>query len=1014
MEYNLILAGVGGQGILTIAQAISIVALRRQWCVKQAEVHGMSQRGGAVQSHLRFADHELHSDLVPVGRADMVLAVEPLEALRYVQYLGEKGSVVASTVPFVNIPDYPPIEQVLEQVAGFSNHILVDTDHLARAAGSARAANTVMVGAAAALLDIEMEELDAAIETIFGRKGHSIVEVNQRACRFGRNAAIAYQDGLQRGVSAQDVRRWIEALPPERLAGAGDLDLPIPELAVQECELSRAEAHAVAQTLDEVYQEGRRQLYEHEVYQLIELTGAISPPVHQFLIAGEKITVEALDRFPGDKVVLKIVSPEIVHKTEAGAVAFVPKEVNAINREIDQLVARQGDQQVTGVLVVEFVKEARSGFGQELFVGLRSTREFGPIVAAGLGGVHTEYLAHKMKPGVAVAKTLAVDTSPEEFLELFKKTAAYEVIAGLTRGHSRVVSDGELLRCFRAFIAIARRFCVDRREEGPDLQELEVNPFAFSRQLLVPLDGRGRLAPATKEPAARPLAKVQNLLEPRSLAVMGVSAKRANFGRIILDNVRDCGFPAEHLYVIKEGLEDIDGVQCVPRIDALPERVDLLVIATGSDDMPELVNAVIDSRKVTSVILIPGGLGETEGTGEMVNQVRGAIAASRDRGDGGPIFVGPNSLGVRSRPGNYDTFFIPTSKLDPRRGVPPRRAALISQSGAFIISRMSNVEFLDPMLAVSLGNQLDLTVSDILRNVGDRDDIDCIGVYVEGFNDLDGLAFVRVVEDVAAGGKIVVFYKAGRTEPGRAAAAGHTASVAGDYDICQTAAANAGAIVTDTFKEFEQLMALGTTLHDKKVGGRRIGVISNAGFETVGMADAILGERYRLEIPALSDATAARIAKELAGHKLDSLVNVRNPLDLTPMANEQAFEACIRAMIDDDGIDAVIVSAVPLTPQLLTTEDELTKPGSLAELLPKLLKESPKPLIAVIDSGYRYEAMARAIHAAGVPTFRSADQAVRSLGRYLCHRTERTQARLLKATSSLEAEAGARPEKTKV
>jgi indolepyruvate ferredoxin oxidoreductase beta subunit len=996
MEYNLILAGVGGQGILTISQAISIAAVRRGWYVKQAEVHGMSQRGGAVQSHLRVADHEIHSDLIPLGRADMIVATEPLEALRYIQYLSDRGTIIASTVPFINIPNYPPIEEILDKIARFPQHVLVDADRLARAAGSGRASNIVILGAASSLLAFNAGEIDAAVAEVFKRKGAAIVEVNKRACRFGENAAAAYADGLRRGATAQQVRHWIETLPPEALAEEEAPEITTLELPEEEHELSRPEAHAVAQMLERIYHDGRRQLFEHEVYRLVELVGAISPPWHRFLLCGDEVSAEMLDRFPGEKVVLKIVSRDVVHKTEAGAVVFVPKEVDTVNREIERLIARQreGGAEVEGVLVVEFVERSRSGFGQELFVGIRSTREFGAIIAAGLGGVDTEFLASKMKPGIAVAKALAVDTSAEEFFELFKKTAAYEVLAGRARGHERVVSDGELLRCFRAFIAMARRFCVDRGEEGPDLGELEVNPFAFVRQRMVPLDGRGRLWPVTKLPVPRPLTKVASLLEPQSIAVLGVSAKRANFGRIIVDNIKDCGFPSDHLYVIKEGVEEIAGVRCVPSLSALPEPIDLLVIAAASGNVPELIEEAVASKKVASVTLIPGGMGETEGTKAIETRIRKAIIGSRSRPDGGPIILGGNSLGVRSRPGRYDTFFIPETKLDSRRDASPRPAALISQSGAFIISRMSNLEFLDPTIAVSLGNQIDLTVSDMLRTIGDRDGIDCIGVYVEGFNDLDGLAFVQAVEEVTAAGKIVVFYKAGRTAPGRAATAGHTASVAGDYDVCQTAVANAGAIVTDTFKEFEQLMELATALHGKVVGGRRIGAISNAGFETVGMADAILGTRYQLEIPALSEATARRISDVLAEQKLASLVNVRNPLDLTPMANEKAYEGCIRAMLEDEGIDAVIASIVPLTPQLLTTADEIleetggVRAGSVAERLPALFNESPKPMICVVDSGPPYDALAQTVRAAGVPVVRTSDQAVRSLGRYLCHQSE--------------------------
>ncbi|UCG32481.1 MAG: indolepyruvate oxidoreductase subunit beta [Phycisphaerales bacterium] len=990
MEYNIILAGVGGQGILTIAQALSLAAMRRGRKVKQSEVHGMSQRGGAVQSHLRFSDGDLYSDLVPRGKADMILSVEPLEVLRYVQYLSPDGVIVSNSVPFVNIPNYSPIEDVLDQVTAYPRHVLLDADKLAKAAGSPRAMNMIMLGAASYFMGLEPDEFDEPIAQMFGRKGQALVEMNQGACRTGRKAAAAYREALERGQSPQAVRQWMQSADAEELiAGPAPGHGPL-ATTPQHPELSAAEETAVSQLLEKVYHEGRRQLYENEVYSILELVGGITPPRHLLVTKGEQITPEALSRFPGNQVVLKIVSPDVVHKTEAGGVVFVQKDIDTVNREIAQLIARQETAgRVTGALVCEFVEPGRTGLGSELFVGIRATREFGPIIAAGLGGLDTEYLASKMKPGISVAKALVEETTADDFFDLFEKTAAYEILSGQVRGHRRLVSDGELRRCFRAFIAIGRRYCVDRGEEGPDVGEMEVNPFAFSRQRMIPLDGRGRLQTAYRKPAPRPFEKINALLEPRSIAILGVSTKRANFGRIILDNLIACGYPRARLFVVKEGENQIDGVPCVSTIGSLPSTVDLLVVATAARNMPALVDQIIESGKVASVIVIPGGMGETEDSRHVEAEVRRKIAASRLCPDRGPIFLGGNCMGVRSRPGGYDTFFIPRAKLDPRYDAPARRVALVSQSGAFIITRLSNLGTLDPAFAISIGNQIDLTLSDMLQAVGARDDVDVVGVYAEGFNDLDGSDFVRVVREVTTGGKVVVFYKAGRTETGRSATAGHTASIAGDYDICDAAVGQAGAIVVDTFKEFEQLVALATALHGKQVSGLGIGVISNAGYETVGMADAIFGARYRLEIPALSEATVRRITDLLKEYRLDTLVNVHNPLDLTPMANEDIFEGCVRAMADDDGISAVVASAVPLTPQMLTAPQELASKGSLPDRWRALFAESTKPMIAVIDSGSPFEELARRIHAAGVPVFQSCDQAVRSLGRYLCHRAER-------------------------
>lgn len=989
-KQNVLLAGVGGQGILTIAQAISGAALARGKHVKQAEVHGMAQRGGGVQSHLRISDREIHSDLIPVGQADLLIAVEPLESLRYVHYLGENGTLVASVNAFVNIGNYPPVESVLDRIAAHPRHVLIDAERIARAAGSGRAANLAILGAASLFLDLETTELEEAIGEMFAAKGPAVVEVNRRAFRFGRNAAAAYLDGLDRGGTSAAVRHWIETLGAEHLAEPERPDAPVFDVVNVDDRLSGAEAHAVEKTLQRVYDEGRSQLFEHEVYTIVQLVGAISPPHHVFLSTEEMISREELARVPGDQVVLKIVSPQIVHKTEAAGIAFVPKDHETVRREIDRLIARHREHaEVRGVLVVECVERVRPGFGNELFVGIRATREFGPVIAAGIGGIDTEYLAGKMKPGLAVAKALALDTTAEEFLELFRATAAYEILSGRARGRSRIVSDGELLRCFRAFLLLAQRFCVDRGEEGPDVAELEVNPFAFRRQRLVPLDGRGRLGTAAKAAPARPAEGIRRLLEPESIAVLGVSATARNAGRIILQNVIECGFPPERVHVIKEGTDSIDGVRCVPSVAALPGPVDLLVIAASAAQLPAIVREAAEGGRVRAAIAIPGGVGETEGTADIAADVRRAVAESRGREDGGLVLLGPNSLGAISRPGGYDTLFIPADRLDKRWHAPARPVAVLSQSGAFIVSRMSNLESLDPAFAVSLGNQIDLTASDFVAAIGERDDVHTMGVYVEGFGDLDGLDLVRHVAAVSHAGRHVVFYKAGRTEPGRSAAAGHTASVAGDYDVCQAALEQAGALVADTFKEFEQLLELCTALHDKAVNGVRVGVVSNAGFETVGMADAIQGQRYRVEMARLSEESAARLAAVLKDNGLGSLVNARNPLDVTPMAGEDAYEAAIRVMLESDDVDAVVVGIVPLTAALATAPEQIDEPRSLARRLPAMFAEARKPVIAVVDSGPRYLPFARALRFGGVPVFPSADQAIRSLGRYLCHRVGR-------------------------
>lgn len=1008
MQHNIIIAGVGGQGILSIAKAISGAAVERGMHVKQAEVHGMSQRGGAVQSHLRVSDEPIHSDLIPAGRGSVLIAVEPLEALRYVHLLAPDGVVVASANAFANIGNYPPVEQVIDRITSTPRHVVVDAQRLARAAGSTRADNMVMLGAASLFLSLSREDLENAIGAMFAGKGDKVIESGRRALRLGRGAAKAYMSGLEVGGSSRVVRHWVDSLGADDLLAWADGSGPAFDPGEIDDRLSGAEAHAVERLLAEVHESGRRQLFEHEVYQIVQFVGAISPPQHVFLGVDNLISEESLAAFPGEQVVLKIVSPDVVHKSDVKGVVFCPKRYETVRHEIDRLIAthRARGAHVEGVLVIEFVERGGQGLGEELFVGIRATREFGPVVAAGLGGVDTEYLARVMKPGVAVAKAVATETSAEEFFELFKQTAAYEMISGQARGHRRIVSDGELLRCFRAFIGLARRFCVDRGVTGPDMAELEVNPFAFRRQHMTPLDGRGRLATATLRPRPRPVDQIGAMLEPRSIAVLGVSNKGQNFGRIILNNIAAAGFDKSALRVIKEGADQIDGVACVPNIAALPGETDLLVIAAAAGQLPDIVDECIASGRVRSAIVIPGGAGETQESRDIPRRIRESLTRAREQGKGTPVLLGPNCLGVQSRPGRYDTFFIPENKLDKHRGA-GRGVALLSQSGAFIITRLSNLETLDPLLTVSLGNQVDLTVSDLLRSVGARDDIHTLGAYVEGFNDLDGLDMLQAVRAVTEAGRTVVFYKAGRTDQGRDAAAGHTASVAGDYDICEAGATSAGALVADTFAEFEQLLELSAALHNKRVRGTRLGAISNAGFETVGMADRIRGPKYEVSLPTLPEATRAQIAAVMEKNRLTGLVNVRNPLDLTPMAGEPAYEGAARAMLECDEIDAILLSAVPLTPALITTPDELTGHESLADVLARLAAKSDKPIAAIVDSGPAYLPFVRRLRDCGIPVFRSADQAMRSLGRFLAHRArpERSEVEIrARAALTLESQ----------
>lgn len=186
MKTDIILCGVGGQGILSIATIIGEAALKENLFIKQAEVHGMSQRGGDVQSNLRISSEPIHSDLIPKGAADVIISMEPMEALRYLPFLKKNGWIITSSTPFVNIPNYPDIEVIKADLRKLQNVVLIDIEQLAKDAGVARSANVILLGAAQRALGIEYDKLEEAVRRVFERKGEAVVEANIKALAIGK------------------------------------------------------------------------------------------------------------------------------------------------------------------------------------------------------------------------------------------------------------------------------------------------------------------------------------------------------------------------------------------------------------------------------------------------------------------------------------------------------------------------------------------------------------------------------------------------------------------------------------------------------------------------------------------------------------------------------------------------------------------------------------------------------------------------------------------------------------
>jgi acyl-CoA synthetase (NDP forming) len=759
-------------------------------------------------------------------------------------------------------------------------------------------------------------------------------------------------------VSGTDPRpRGGDARDAHAAAGTQDTGRAAPDLA------------AVRGVIETARAAGRVRLTEPEGMAILRAIG-IAVPRWRTVRGADEVDEALLAGFPGDLVVVKVVSAAIAHKTEVGGVAVVARTHAAVAAAIDAMRGRLGGAP-EGFLVVEHVAHPADA-GGELLLSLRWTDDFGPVVSVGAGGTATEALAADLRPERALAVISPAVMPPGAVRTAVAGTTAGRLATTPQRSQPPRIAPARVEEAVERLLALARLV-------PDDLLEVEVNPAAVTAGGLVALDVLATLGDGPRLPRPpRPAAALRRLYEPATIAIVGVSSG-TNPGRVILGNILREGFPPDRVVVIKPGVDRIDGVRCVPGLEALPAKADLLVVALSADRTPGFVAEVVERDLAASMIVIPAGFDEKSGGDALGTRMRDALAASRTRPDGGPVVNGGNCLGIRSRPGRYDTLFIPRWKLPP--GDRPAPIALLTGSGAFAITRLSRLGHLDPRYVVTIGNQLDLTVADHLEHLAGDDAVRVFGVYLEGFARLDGIRFAQVAARIVRDGRQVILYRAGRTAAGVSASASHTASIAGDAVVAREIARAAGVTVADTPGEFDDLLRAFALLDGRPARGRRLGAVSNAGSECVTIAD----HAGSLEVAAFSPETEARLAAILGPAGVASVVDVHDPLDLTPIADAAVTEEVVRAVLDADEVDVGIVGHVPLTDTVETLPpgpghpEDLDRPGAIAERLARVWRGSTKPWVAVVDAGPLYAPFVARLEAAGIPVLGTADAATRVL-----------------------------------
>jgi acyl-CoA synthetase (NDP forming) len=701
----------------------------------------------------------------------------------------------------------------------------------------------------------------------------------------------------------------------------------------------------------------------------------------------------------GQPVVLKGLGDALWHKSEIGAVEFLSFGTTAV---ITAAAAMRRRVEAAGhrwldALVCERVAIARTpGLPTEGFVSL-TRGEAGWVVLCGFGGLQADALA-ALAPPLRWPLTL---TQPHEALAQFQAHPLGRIWLGEWRGTTALTTERRLAE----FLDALWRLAALAEAEGLNL--LELNPVVLDESgLLRPLDAVGLRAPATPVRVAASTDFLSALRSPRRVALAGVSEQSGGVGRTILENLRRCPSLEGGLTLIKPGRTELLGLPCLPDIAALRANpVDLLLLALPAPVAAQTLTALIAQGGGATVVgLVAGGIGDGADTTGLGRQLSQLLRETRTAGRWTPAVLGPNFLGHWVPAVQLDTSFIPAEKLAPP-ATNGGGLVLLSQSGAFLLSRRSRAPQLRFGLGVALGNQMDLALPDFLHAIDDISEIgerssqfeiarssNCdlrspnsrreapctaVAVYVEGFGPGHLLATARAAVNLRERGVPVLMHRAGRTTAGQVAAASHTGAMAGDCDLERALLERAGVRFAPSIAAFDAALEwLGVW---PKLPCGPVALVTNAGFESVNGSDLLAASG--LTAATLDPAAREALVAALTRQQLAGLVAAQLPLDLTPMAGEDAFLSAADIALGAAGV--LVVGLVPFTKRLNTGAAEAVP---FATALAKLRDRHGKPIAVVVDAGADYESYRQAFRAVGLPVFDRVETAL--LGLRTLMRTE--------------------------
>jgi acyl-CoA synthetase (NDP forming) len=701
-------------------------------------------------------------------------------------------------------------------------------------------------------------------------------------------------------------------------------------------------------------------LNEVECYEILEKYG-LKPAPYDF------ITQPGLksDSFnEGDDVIFKAVVDNVWHKSDQGLLQFGSYSDGLLSKTYNRFYNLLPDQKNwRGLLICKKILFKTGALPSELLLSIKNDPSCCPVVTLGFGGIYTELWGKELSAGVL---TFNPDfTSPKQATEQLSDHLLGKILLGEIRQGRALVEK----KAIEKFLIAVWKLAQNLHKEKISL--IEINPLVVNFDgEFVALDGVGEKGTvgagrAQDKNGARqpglPAEVQQALFRPQTFLIAGVSSKKKGFGNIILDNFKGSLLPRKKILVLKKECVDFEGYRAIASLSDLAEPVDALILAVPAQAAIEMIREVCSLGLARIIYLVAGGIGDGADHTGLKDQLLQILAEAPP--ENRPRIIGPNSLGIVLSPQKINTLFIPENKL-PVHFSPTGNLGFIAQSGAFFITRISNNELLPIRFGFCIGNQIDLSATDLVRGMAGDNQIDVIALYLEGAPQGDALSLAMSIKKISADKKVII-YRGGRSPAGMKAASGHTGALASDYKIEKNLLQAAGAIVCENFKDFENMLVWYCAYpRFKKVGLKSIAVISNAGYESVASADGL--ENLLADF---SEGTKAKLTTTLDKFELSAIVSANNPLDITPMASDDVYFECASICLNAPETGLLILGVVPLSVMIETVDEQAIRKN--VKRLKELIKQAQKPLAVVVDSGHLYKKLKDIYKENGIPLFNS-------------------------------------------